>query len=240
EDLLATVFPEQLACAENLTSPDREIPDHPLVEQTLADCLHGAMDVDGLVRVLERMESGEVEVVCRDLTAPSPLAQEILGARPYAFLDDAPAEERRTLAVQSRRYMTPEQAAELGRLDPEAIERVRAEAWPEARDPDELHDALVSIGFVTAAEGQRAPEWPAHFEALRRTRRATVFAPRGGETLWVAAERLADVRLAFADGSAGDDAAALPGRARDPETALREIVRGRLEALGPVTAAELA
>src|SRR5690606_33386679 len=133
EDLLATVFPEQLACAENLTSPDREIPDHPLVEQTLADCLHGAMDVDGLVRVLERMESGEVEVVCRDLTAPSPLAQEILGARPYAFLDDAPAEERRTLAVQSRRYMTPEQAAELGRLDPEAIERVRAEAWPEAR-----------------------------------------------------------------------------------------------------------
>ena len=240
EDLLATVFPEQLACAENLTSPDREIPDHPLVEQTLADCLHGAMDVDGLVRVLERMESGEVEVVCRDLTAPSPLAQEILGARPYAFLDDAPAEERRTLAVQSRRYMTPEQAAELGRLDPEAIERVRAEAWPEARDPDELHDALVSIGFVTAAEGQRAPEWPAHFEALRRTRRATVFAPRGGETLWVAAERLADVRLAFPDGSAGDDAAALPGRARDPETALREIVRGRLEALGPVTAAELA
>ncbi|HEX6994782.1 MAG TPA: DEAD/DEAH box helicase [Gammaproteobacteria bacterium] len=240
EDLLATVFPEQLACAENLASADREIPDHPLVEQTLADCLHGAMDVDGLVRLLERIESGEVEVVCRDLTAPSPLAQEILGARPYAFLDDAPAEERRTLAVQSRRYMTPEQAAELGRLDPQAIERVRAEAWPDARDPDELHDALVSVGFVTAAEGQANGEWPAHFAALRASRRATAFEPRGGETLWVAAERLADVRLAFPDGVAGDDAAALPGRAPDPETALREIVRGRLEALGPVTATELA
>jgi len=240
EDLLATVFPEQLACAENLASADREIPDHPLVEQTLADCLHGAMDVDGLVRLLERVEAGEVEVVCRDLTAPSPLAQEILGARPYAFLDDAPAEERRTLAVQGRRYMSAEQAAELGRLDPQAIGRVREEAWPDARDPDELHDALVTIGFVTANEAQAAPEWQLHFDALRRARRATSFAPRGGETLWVAAERLADLRLAFPDGAAGDDAATLPGRAEDPETALREIVRGRLEALGPVTASELA
>src|SRR5690606_3386162 len=131
EDLLATVFPEQLACAENLGGGDREIPDHPLVEQTIADCLHVAMDVDGLARLLERIEAGEVEVVCRDLTAPSPLSQEILGARPYAFLDDTPAEERRTLAVQSRRYMTAEQAAELGRLDPSAILRVRDEAWPD-------------------------------------------------------------------------------------------------------------
>jgi len=240
EDLLATVFPEQLACAENLAGADREIPDHPLVEQTMADCLHRAMDLDGLVRLLERIEAGEVEVVCRDLTAPSPLAQEILGARPYAFLDDAPAEERRTLAVQSRRYMSVEQAAELGRLDAEAIERVRGEAWPDARDPDELHDALVSVGFVTAAEAETTPGWLAHFDALRRARRATVFAPPGGETLWVAAERLEDFRLAFPDGAAGDDAAPLPGRAPDSDNALREIVRGRLEALGPVTASELA
>src|SRR5690606_18646687 len=146
-----------------------------------------AMDIDGLERLLARIEAGEVEVVCRELTAPSPLAQEILGARPYAFLDDAPAEERRTLAVQSRRYMTPEQAAELGRLDPDAIERVRDEAWPDVRDPDELHDALVSIGFVTAAEGRRSrtADWTPHFEALRAARRATVFDPSGGETLWV-------------------------------------------------------
>ena len=130
EDLLATVFPDQLACAENLAG-EREIPDHPLVAQTLEDCLHGAMDIDGLAALLGRIEAGEVEVVCRELTSPSPLAQEVLSARPYAFLDDAPAEERRTLAIQSRRHLTVEQAADLGRLDPEAIRRVRTEAWPD-------------------------------------------------------------------------------------------------------------
>jgi ATP-dependent helicase Lhr and Lhr-like helicase len=242
EDLLATVFPEQLACAENLGGGDREIPDHPLVAQTLADCLHVAMDVDALVRVLERIEAGDVEVVCRDLTAPSPLAQEILGARPYSFLDDAPAEERRTLAVQSRRYMTAEQAAELGRLDPGAIARVCEEAWPDARDADELHDALVSLGFITAAEGARSPHgaWQRHYDTLRRSRRATTFEPSGGETLWIAAERLADVARALPGGVAGPDAAPLPGRAADPDAALRELIRGRLEVVGPVTAAELA
>ena len=154
EDLLSTVFPDQLACAENLAGGDREIPDHPLVKQTLEDCLTAAMDVEGLVKVLERIEAGEIEVICRELTSPSPLAQEILGAKPYAFLDDAPAEERRTLAVQARRYMTPEQAAELGKLDPEAIERVRSEAWPSVLNADELHDALVLLGFVTAARAR--------------------------------------------------------------------------------------
>ncbi|MFS8608207.1 MAG: DEAD/DEAH box helicase, partial [Gammaproteobacteria bacterium] len=242
EDLLATVFPDQLACAENLSPGDREIPDHPLVEQTLWDCLNVATDIEGLERLLARIEAGEVEVVCRDLTAPSPLAQEILGARPYAFLDDAPAEERRTLAVQTRRYMSPEQAAELGRLDPGAIERVCDEAWPDVRDPDELHDALVSIGFVTETEGRtsRDVDWTPYFDALRHARRATRFEPPGGETLWVAAERLADLELALPKGVAGDDAAPLPPRAADGDEALREIVRGRLEALGPVTAAELA
>src|SRR5690606_34372047 len=129
-----------------------------------------------------------------------------------------------------------------GRLDPDAIERVCDEAWPDVRDPDELHDALVSIGFVTADEGRRSRDldWTGHFEVLRRERRATVFEPAGGETLWVAAERLADFRLALPDGAAGTDAAPWPGRAADADAALREIVRGRLEALGPVTAAELA
>ncbi|HEX7081090.1 MAG TPA: DEAD/DEAH box helicase [Gammaproteobacteria bacterium] len=238
EDLLATVFPEQLACAENLSGGDREIPEHPLVQQTLADCLTVAMDIHGLERLLRRIEAGEVEVVCRDLAGPSPLAQEILGARPYAFLDDAPAEERRTLAVQSRRYMSAEQAAELGRLDPEAIERVKSEAWPDPRDADELHDALVSLGFLTAAEGEGGG-LRGYFDELRRTRRACVFEPSGGEPLWVGAERLAELALAFPNGAAEPDAAALPARVDDADTALREIVRGRLEALGPVTAEEL-
>ena len=129
EDLIAVVFPEQLACAENVTG-EREVPDHPLVKQTLADCLYEAMDVDGLKALLRSIERGETRVVTRDLPAPSPLAAEILTARPYAYLDDAPLEERRTQAVASRRWLDPESAAEMGRLDPAAIAAVREEAWP--------------------------------------------------------------------------------------------------------------
>ena len=89
EDLVALVFPDQLACLENLQG-EREIPDHPLVDQTLADCLTEVMDVGGLERLLARIESGAVEVIARDLASPSPLAEEVIGARPYAFLDDTP------------------------------------------------------------------------------------------------------------------------------------------------------
>jgi ATP-dependent Lhr-like helicase len=237
EDLLSTVFPAQLACAENLPAGDREIPDHPLVRQTLDDCLTLNMDIDGLIEVLRRIEAGEVEVVCRDLTSPSPLAQEILGAKPYAFLDDAPAEERRTLAVQSRRYLSAEQAAELGQLDMQAIERVRSEAWPQVLSADELHDALVLLGFVTAAEG--AP-WHSWFEELRADGRATaVELPRAG-TVWVSAERLPELTLALPAAAAAETLVALETPIADADTALRELVRSRFEALGPVTAEGLA
>ncbi|MEP6633065.1 MAG: DEAD/DEAH box helicase, partial [Luteimonas sp.] len=131
EDLLATVFPDQVACAENLVG-ERVIPDHPLVAQTLDDCLHEAMDAEGWLVLLRRIESGNVRVLARDLTAPSPFAAEALNARPYAFLDDAPLEERRTQAVMGRRYADADSADDLGRLDPEAIDAVRIEAWPEA------------------------------------------------------------------------------------------------------------
>ena len=116
EDLVAAVFPDQLACAENVAG-DREIPDHPLTNQAISDCLHEAMDIEGLERLLARHEAGEIRVVTRDLTQPSPLALEVLSARPYAYLDDAPLEERRTQAVMARRWLAPENAAELGRLD---------------------------------------------------------------------------------------------------------------------------
>ncbi len=237
EDLLSTVFPDQLACAENMAGGEREIPDHPLVKQTLEDCLTGAMDVEGLVEVLQRIEAGEIEVICRELTSPSPLAQEILGAKPYAFLDDAPAEERRTLAVQARRYMTPEQASELGKLDPDAIARVREEAWPRPLNADELHDALVLLGFATAAEGAAWTPW---FERLRADGRATaVELPKAG-TVWVAAERLPEVDAAFPGAVAAERLAVIGGAVEDRDTALRELVRSRFEALGPVTAEALA
>ena len=129
EDLIASVFPDQIACVENLAG-EREIPDHPLVEQTLDDCLHDAMDSEGWLALLRRMERGEVRLISRDLPAPSPLAAEILSARPYTFLDDAPLEERRTQAVLNRRWTDPQSTDDLGALDAEAIQAVREEAWP--------------------------------------------------------------------------------------------------------------
>ena len=236
EDLLATVFPDQLACAENLAG-EREIPDHPLVAQTLEDCLRGVMDIDGLAELLGRIEAGEVEVACRELTSPSPLAQEVLSARPYAFLDDAPAEERRTLAIQSRRHLTVEQAADLGRLDPEAIERVRSEAWPASRDEDELHDALVVLGFMAPDEAGDAVH--SMFERLVADGRASTFTMPCGSSVWISAERLAELQLAVPGGRTEPPLNSLDSDVDSAEAALRELVRSRMEGLGPVTATQL-
>ena len=192
EDLIGAVFPDQIACAENLAG-EREIPDHPLVRQAIGDSLTEAMDIDGLERLLRGIESGAVRITVRDLTQPSPLALEVLSARPYAYLDDAPLEERRTQAVMARRWMSPQQASDLGRLDPEAIARVRSEAWPEAENADELHDALVWLGFLTSAEVASNPRWSDWLVELAAQKRATHF-DVGGSTLWIAAERLPHFR----------------------------------------------
>ncbi|MCH9046243.1 MAG: DEAD/DEAH box helicase, partial [SAR324 cluster bacterium] len=153
DDLLALVFPDQQACLENIVG-EREIPDHPLVHQTLRDCLEEAMDIAALERLLRAIEEGGVRLVTRELSEPSSLAQEILHARPYAFLDDAPLEERRTRLVHSRRWLDPETAANLAALDHSAIAQVRAEAWPEVGSADELHDALMLLGVLTETEGR--------------------------------------------------------------------------------------
>src|SRR3989475_595911 len=144
DDLMVAVFPTLAACQENVAPGPIEIPDHPLVRQTLDDCLHEAMDVDGLRDLLGRIESGRVQVVTRDTVEPSVLAHEILNGRPFTYLDDAPLEERRSRAVQLRRGL-PVEARDLGRLDPDAIERVREEVWPDPRDADQLHDLLISV-----------------------------------------------------------------------------------------------
>jgi ATP-dependent Lhr-like helicase len=278
EDLITAIFPDQLACAENLAGA-REIPDHPLVRQTIADCLNEVMDVDGLERLLARLQSGEIRVVARDLTEPSPLALEVLSARPYAYLDDAPLEERRTQAVMGRRWLSPADAAELGRLDSQAIARVAGEAWPEAANRDELHDALAWLGFMTPQEAQAGPGWTEFLAELAREKRVTLLqvpdhgspeahpkavipakagihsstAPatagvdpglrRDDNGLWVAAERLPQF-AALWPGARLDPPIAAPAshaeRAWSPEEALVEIVRGRLEGLGPVSEVALA
>ncbi len=241
EDLVAAVFPDQLACAENLVG-EREIPDHPLTNQTIADCLHEAMDIAGLERLLTRLESGDIRVVACDLTQPSPLALEVLSARPYAFLDDAPLEERRTQAVMARRWLAPESAADLGRLDPEAIARVRTEAWPDAANAEELHDALLWLGCLSADEVRSVPEWGGWLAALAQENRVTRLATPQA-TLWVAAERLGQFLTLWPGTSALPHivlAAEQAQRTSSPEDALTEIVRGRLEGLGPVTQGALA
>ncbi|MBB3230223.1 DEAD/DEAH box helicase [Halomonas stenophila] len=236
EDLLSVVFPDQLACAENLAGA-REIPDHPLVTQTLADCLEEAMDLAGLERLLARLEGGEIAVDARDLARPSPLAEEVVNARPYAFLDDGAQEERRTLSVRSGGALDPAEAAATARYAPAIVQRVREETWPAPRDADELHDALVLCGFLTAAEGEAWWPW---FRALAEARRATAVDVADGETLWVAAERLAELLRLRPSASPEPPIAALGPVPEDDDAALVELLRSRLEALGPVTAAALA
>jgi ATP-dependent Lhr-like helicase len=240
DDLLTVCFPDQVACAENLAG-EREIPDHPLVNQTVTDATTEAMDAEGLVALIGRIERGELSLVARDLTEPSPLAASILNAKPYAFLDDAPLEERRTQAVLSRRWLDPAQAKDLGALDPEAIVRVCADAWPDPRDPDELVDALGVLGFMTEPEGQR-DALSAHFAALTAAGRATRLDVGAG--LWVAFDRLAEHLAVHPDARFEP-----PVRAQAPsnadaawtfETALKELLRSRLEGIGPVTIGELA
>jgi ATP-dependent Lhr-like helicase len=248
EDLVALIFPDQLACAENLAGA-REVPDHPLVHQTLKDCLHEVMDADGFLKILERLQAGDLKVLARDLASPSPLAQEILSAKPYAFLDDAPAEERRTLAVQSRGVMSLEEAGSLAQLDPQAIARVRAEVWPTARDADELHDALVVLGFLTEQESIQGNAeatldfgWRSFFDELVQARRVTRARLASGRSLWVAVERLHEFLAVFPDALLEPALTPLDGETATParEDALRELIRSRLEGSGPVTAAMLA
>jgi ATP-dependent helicase Lhr and Lhr-like helicase len=241
EDLIAAVFPDQIACAENLVG-EREIPDHPLTNQAISDCLHDAMDIEGLERLLARLEGGEIRIVSCDLTQPSPPALEALTARPYAYLDDAPLEERRTQAVMARRWQDPQSASELGRLDPEAIARVRSEAWPDPVNAEELHDALLWLGCLTEEEARNASSWSECLLTLAQERRvARLKTPQA--TLWIPAERLSQFRAVWPSAELEPRIApptGQPSTAWGEEAALVEILRGRLEGLGPVTQTELA
>ncbi|QTO46253.1 DEAD/DEAH box helicase [Burkholderia latens] len=236
DDLLASVFPDQVACLENIVG-EREIPHHPLVEQTLDDCLHDAMDTDGWLALLRRIESGAIELIARDLPAPSPLAAEILNAKPYAFLDDAPLEERRTQAVQSRRWSDPESADDLGALDADAIDAVRDEAWPLVRDADEMHDALLTLACVADNEAHAHDGWLAWLAQLAERRRATQLVTTDGAALWVPVERLVCVQALHPDARLAPALKVPPACAQpwEPDAALVDVIRARLTGFGPLT-----
>lgn len=186
DDLLASVFPQVAACQENIVG-DIEIPDHPLVEEVMKDVLHEAMDLHGFQHLLRSLEDGSVRFVAVDTPVPSQFSHEILNANPYAYLDDAPLEERRARAVEMRRILPESVLEEVGKLEPAAIEQVREEAWPDVRDADELHDLLHTlIVFPEALAGDA--RWCAFFHQLRIEHRAER-AEADGVWFWVAVER---------------------------------------------------
>jgi ATP-dependent Lhr-like helicase len=239
DDLMAAVFPDAAACLENIPG-DREIPDHPLVSQAVRDCLEEAMDFDALSAVLTRIHGGAIRCVARDTPEPSALAHEILNARPYAFMDDAPLEERRTQAVYARRAGEPGGADDLGALDADAIDRVRDEARPDPRDADELHDAMLGAGFLTMVDAREIPaSLFAELVAGRRTCQFTIV----NLQLWVAAERLPELRAVHPTAT-GDPAIEPPAsraaRVWTRDRAIVELLRGRVAVVGPTTAEALA
>ena len=247
ENLLAAVFPDQLACLEHIVG-DREIPDHPLVNQTIDDCLTEAMDIDGLEEVLRKIEKGEIRCIARDLPEPSPLASEILNARPYAFLDNAPLEERRTQAVYTRRASERNGSDALGILDAAAIDKVHKEAWPEATNADELHDALMLLAAMTEDEVQRSVRHEGNGTAVEQLLNELVASKRvarlrvGEKRFWTSAERLPMLQTIYPDAGA-DSQVTVPESAQrqnwDRSAAVRELLRGRIEVSGPMSVGQL-
>jgi len=231
DELLAAIFPDAAACLDNIQGA-RELPKHPLVDQAIRDCLEQAMDLPQLERTLQRVFAGEIKCVARDTPEPSVFCNEILNSAVYTFLDDAPLEERRTRAVYTRRTTEPRSADDLGALDPAAIERVREEAWPAANTADELHDALLLAGFIRATEA--SPAWRALFDELAAAGRSC---DAGG--YWISVERFDELNAVVPQATVP----AIPERLRKSwtrEDAARELIRGRTEVLGPVTARSLA
>jgi ATP-dependent helicase Lhr and Lhr-like helicase len=270
EDLLAAVFPGATACQDNHPGQCQEAPNHPLVNETFRDCLTEAMDLDGLIDVLKRIESKQIRCIAIDTPMPSPFCHEILNANPYAYLDDAPLEERRARAVEMRRSLPPELAGQLGALSPEAIAEVMEEAWPVVRDPDELHDALLTLIWIPE---EAAAGWASHLPALIEAGRAAVVEVRGhregarpsgkesvlagsgqvGEKTpevggckgfevrgWMATERIGLARAVFPDASCLPSIASPEEPASERHDALLSIVQGWMESTGPTTAEELA
>src|SRR5262249_36973906 len=237
DDLLASVFPDAAACFENIEG-ERRIPDHPLVGEVMKDVLTEAMDVEGLKRVLRGMASGEIQVLAVGRPGPSQVSHEILNANPYAYLDDAPLEERRARAVEMRRMLPESVLEEVGKLDPAAIEQVRQEAWPDVRDADELHDVLHTLVAWPSSVEPMGGDWSADFAGLQPAGRA-VTATASGKRYGVATERAKAFASIFADASFETAPAELTQEAPSRDDAVLAIVTGWMGYIGPTTASEL-
>ena len=251
DDLLAAVFPEALACQENIEG-EITVPEHPLIRETMKDALTEAMDIEGLKNILDQMASGNIRCVAVETPVPSQFSHEILNANPYAYLDDAPLEERRARAVEMRRMLPDAVLSEVGRLDPAAIAQVRQEAWPDVRDADELQDLLQTLIAFPSAETdaveRRIPiaekwsasilEWAPHFAELEsghRAGRATV----GAQSYWVAAEKAATFAAIFPAAQFESSLPKIEVQTFSREDALLACVTGWMSHVGPITSSML-
>jgi ATP-dependent Lhr-like helicase len=256
DDLLASVFPDAAACFENIEG-ERQIPDHPLVGEVMKDVLTEAMDVEGLKSVLRGMASGKIQVLAVDTPVPSQFSHEILNANPYAYLDDAPLEERRARAVEMRRVLPESVLEEVGGLDPGAIAQVRSEAWPDVRDSDELHDVLhtlvampesavsrqlSALSYSDPVSGSetlfRTEWWPQYFERLVQQGRAAIGVV-DGQPFWVAAERARSFQALFPAAQLEQSLAEVEKNEVSRDEALLTLVMGWMSAIGPTTASQL-
>src|SRR5437868_7037575 len=235
DDLLASVFPDVAACQENIVG-DIQIPDHPLVKEVMKDVLTEAMDIDGLSSLLRGIEAGTIRCLAVDTPVPSQFSHEILNANPYAYLDDAPLEERRARAVEMRRMLPESVLEEVGKLDPAAIEQVRQEAWPDVRDSDELHDILHTL--VALPEVLKQPEWDYFFDQLRRQNRVSV-AEANGRKYWLASERGQAFAALFPPAHFDSQVLELQTAPTSAEDALLMLVTGWMAHIGPTTANKL-
>jgi ATP-dependent Lhr-like helicase len=252
DDLLAAVFPEALACPENLEG-EIALSDHPLIRETMKDVLTEALDLEGLQRVLTDMGEGRIRCLAVDTPVPSQFSHEILNANPYAYLDDAPLEERRARAVEMRRVLPETVLSEIGRLDPAAIASVRDDAWPDVRGAEELHDALLSLialpvpasnagpttDALQAKLQESAPPWTPYFDQLVADRRASR-ARLDGATYWVAAERAAAFRQIFPSAVFDISVPELPSAESTREDAELAMITGWMAHTGPISTTELA
>ena len=238
DDLLAAVFPDVAACQENIEG-DIKIPDHPLVKEVMKDVLTEAMDIEGLKELLRKLENGSIRSVAVDTPVPSQFSHEILNANPYAYLDDAPLEERRARAVEMRRILPESVLEEVGKLDPAAIAQVRDEAWPDVRDADELHDVLHTLVVVPADTVSASTQhWQFHFERLAAQGRA-IIALNKGRTYWVAAERTQAFSTLFPEAIFTSVFPDSDKQTISPDDSLLISVTGWMAHLGPVTASKL-
>jgi ATP-dependent helicase Lhr and Lhr-like helicase len=241
DDLLASVFPDVAACQENVVG-DIQIPDHPLVREVMKDVLTEAMDIDGLRAVLRGIEDGSIRCLAVDTPVPSQFSHEILNANPYAYLDDAPLEERRARAVQMRRLLPESVLEEVGKLDPAAIAQVREEAWPDVRDADELHDVLQTLialpEDIVGSDLERGHLWKTFFESLASSGRAGR-AIQDGKAFWVSAERAQTFAQIYPSAQVETALPKLDGAVPSPDDARLQMITGWMGHLGPTSAREL-